>query len=271
MTVQNGNDPRDLAVFAYGGAGPLHAAVLARELGASDVVVPLGDLGSVWSAFGAAIAGPATSAYGDEIHPIPADPAKVRAHLERLTAVCHERLDADGVSAEGRETAWSVTMKYAFQVHVISVSIDDDLFAGDFNADLLARLKSEYERIFGPGTSYADAGAEIVSFEARVSQASPHRFPLAAAGDESVMRPASEREVYWRTERDFVATPVIRPESVVPGARIDGPALIELTHTTIAVDPRASARVDPSGNIHIRVEPVGAAVPEPRMTGGRQA
>src|SRR5207249_5957819 len=55
-TVQKGYDPRDCVVFAYGGAGPVHAGVYARELGAQGVVVPLGGLCSLWSALGAASA-----------------------------------------------------------------------------------------------------------------------------------------------------------------------------------------------------------------------
>src|SRR5439155_269872 len=56
VTVHKGYDPRDFAVFAYGGAGPVHAGVYARELGAESLIVPLGGVCSLWSARGAATA-----------------------------------------------------------------------------------------------------------------------------------------------------------------------------------------------------------------------
>src|SRR5262249_42313202 len=75
-TVQKGYDPRDCVVFAYGGAGPMHASVYAKELGAQGVVVPLGETCSVWSALGAASADllhiyEAVGLQSSPVHPAP--------------------------------------------------------------------------------------------------------------------------------------------------------------------------------------------------------
>src|SRR3989454_534868 len=83
-TVQKGYDPRDCVVFAYGGAGPVHAGVYARELGAQGVVVPLGGLCSLWSALGAASADLLPIYEAGGIPPSPFDPARVARQLPQL-------------------------------------------------------------------------------------------------------------------------------------------------------------------------------------------
>ena len=76
VTVQKGYDPRDFVVFAYGGAGPMHAGVYARELGARSVIVPLGAVCSLWSALGAASADLLHIYEAVDIQPSPFDPQR---------------------------------------------------------------------------------------------------------------------------------------------------------------------------------------------------
>ena len=254
MTVQNGRDPREMVVFAYGGAGPLHAAVLTRELGAQRVIVPLGDLGSVWSAFGAGVAGPSALAYADVVEPLPVDGERLLENLRRLDAEAQAELDADGIAAEGRESAWQLQMKYRLQVHVLEIAVDEGFLAADATERLRGRFDEEYERIFGAGTAYAEADAEIVGLQVRVTRRSSHRFADLGEVEPVSMEAAHRRPIYWREAGGFVDTPVYREDVVVPGASAQGPGLIELPHTSIAVDPGVGARVDGMGNIHLEFE-----------------
>jgi N-methylhydantoinase A len=83
VTVQKGYDPRDFVVFAYGGAGPVHAGVYAREVGAQSVIMPLGAICSLWSALGAASA--------DVLHiyeAVDIQPTPVRSHAPGSTLRC---------------------------------------------------------------------------------------------------------------------------------------------------------------------------------------
>jgi N-methylhydantoinase A len=251
MTVQNGRDPREMVVFAYGGAGPLHAAVLTRELGAERVIVPLGNLGSVWSAFGACVAGPSALTYADVVEPLPVDAERLLGSLRRLDAEAQAELDADGIAAEGRTSAWQLQMKYRLQVHVLEIPVDEELLASDASERLRGLFDAEYERLFGVGTAYSEADAEIVGLQVRVTQPSSHRFVDRGEVAESTMEAFGRRPIYWREAGEFLDTPVYLEDAMVPGAKAIGPGLIELPHTSIAVDPGVSARVDGMGSIHL--------------------
>ena len=102
VTVQKGYDPRDFVVFAYGGAGPVHAGVYARELGAQSVVVPLGGVCSLWSALGAASADLLHIHEAVDIQSSPFDPARVDARFAELEERGRAPAGGDGVEPGGR-------------------------------------------------------------------------------------------------------------------------------------------------------------------------
>ncbi|PYM15593.1 MAG: hypothetical protein DMD81_14580, partial [Candidatus Rokuibacteriota bacterium] len=122
-TVQKGYDPRDCVVFAYGGAGPVHAGVYARELGAEGVVVPLGGLCSLWSALGAASADLLHIYEAVDIQPSPFDPARVMAHFADLEARGHAQLRADGVDPSATRLARSADIRYKGQINEVEVPV----------------------------------------------------------------------------------------------------------------------------------------------------
>src|SRR5262249_62190038 len=97
VTVPKGYDPRDFVVFAYGGAGPVHAGVYARELGAQSLIVPQGDVCSLWSALGAATADLLHIYETVDILANPFDAERVGLRFAELEAQGREQLARDGV------------------------------------------------------------------------------------------------------------------------------------------------------------------------------
>jgi N-methylhydantoinase A len=125
-TVQKGYDPRDCVVFAYGGAGPVHAGVYARELGAQGVVVPLGGICSLWSALGAAQGRLARSAdirYKGQINevevPVPAGPLD-EAALAQLVADFHRRYETVYGQGAGFHEARVEVVTYRVRASAVS-------------------------------------------------------------------------------------------------------------------------------------------------------
>src|SRR5215510_5020975 len=118
-TVQKGYDPRDCVVFAYGGAGPVHAGVYARELGAQSVVVPLGGVCSLWSALGAASADLLHIYEAVDIQPIPFDPERVTARFAELEERGLAQLRADGVDLRQARLARSADVRYKGQINEV--------------------------------------------------------------------------------------------------------------------------------------------------------
>ena len=123
VTIQKGFDPRDFALFAFGGAGPVHAAVFARELGIDRVVIPQGETASVWCAFGAVASDILHVDERVEITRAPFDPARISALLAELRARGAAQLERDGVTRERQRFALSVDMRHRGQINEVEVEL----------------------------------------------------------------------------------------------------------------------------------------------------
>ena len=267
-TVEKGFDPRDFTVFAFGGAGPVHAGVFARELGVRKVLIPLNRLASTWCAFGAATADVLHIHEQVAIQASPFEPTAINAILADLAAQADTLLDRDRISRRGRKLRYSIDMRHRGQINEVEVELDAVMPSGRrLDARTLTKLLdafySRYEAIYGRGSSYRDARLEMVTFRVRATVASAAvTLPRAARLRSKVPQEAfnGTRKVWWVDERKpgqsgrLRATPVIDGERLVAGNRVDGPSIIETTQTTIVVHPRQYLVVDRLGNFELYFE-----------------
>ena len=251
-TVQKGYDPRDCVVFAYGGAGPVHAGVYARELGAQGVVVPLGGLCSLWSALGAASADLLHIYEAVDIQSSPFDPPRVMERFAELEERGRTQLRLDGVAVSDARLARSADIRYKGQINEVEVPVP----GGTLDASALAQLVSDfhrrYETVYGQGAGFREARVEVVTYRVRASAVSAKpRIVAAPEVDRAPSRDASAgtRPVYWSELGDFDLTPVFWGERLVAGNVVPGPAIIQVPDTTIVVHPFETARIDPYGNV----------------------
>src|SRR3989441_3401564 len=210
-TVQKGYDPRDCVVFAYGGAGPVHAGVYARELGAQGVVVPLGGLCSLWSALGAASADLLHIYEAVDIQPSPFDPARVMQRFAELEERGRAQLRADGIDPVQARLARTADIRYKGQINEVEVPVP----AGTLDEGALAQLVSDFHRryqtVYGHGARVPAARREGVTYRVRASAVSAKpRIVAAPEADRVPSRDASAgtRPVYWSELGDFDLTPV---------------------------------------------------------------
>lgn len=238
ITVRQGLDPTGYALFAYGGAAPLHAAGLARELGIRRVVVP--DLAPVLSAYGVVASDVLHALAVTGAHPL-TDPAPFADSFARLEAEARRLLDADGIPPERRLLARSAEVRFLNQLHAVEVPVRDGPFDGAALAALRDDFLAAYERLFGPGTSSPGAGIEASTLRLNATGliAAPALEPEPAI--ERVAAPAGEREV-WCQGRRLVAARHLAP--LPPGSRLEGPALVDGWGHTAWVPPGVRARVD---------------------------
>jgi N-methylhydantoinase A len=253
-TVQKGYDPRDCVVFAYGGAGPVHAGVYARELGAQSVVVPLGGVCSLWSALGAASADLLHIYEAVDIQPSPFDPARVMARFGELEERGLAQLRADGVDPAQARLARSADVRYKGQINEVEVPVAGGRLDEAALTQLVADFHRRYETVYGHGAGFAEARVEVVTYRVRASAVSPK--PRVVAAPEGGREPAAgaraaARPVYWSELGDFDTTPVFLGERLAPGNVIAGPAIVQVPDTTIVVHPFQTARVDAYGNVLI--------------------
>jgi N-methylhydantoinase A len=255
-TVQKGYDPRDCVVFAYGGAGPVHAGVYARELGAQGVVVPLGGICSLWSALGAASADLLHIYEAVDIQPSPFDPARVMERFAELEAQGRAQLREDGIDPAQGRLARSADIRYKGQINEVEVPVPAGPLDEAALAQLVADFHRRYETVYGQGAGFHEARVEVVTYRVRASAVSAKpRIVAAAEGDRAPSREAQAgtRPVYWSELGDFEATPVFWGDRLVAGNVVPGPAILQVPDTTIVVHPFQTARIDPYGNVLIEL------------------
>jgi N-methylhydantoinase A len=253
-TVQKGYDPRDCVVFAYGGAGPVHAGVYARELGAQSVVVPLGGVCSLWSALGAASADLLHIYEAVDIQPSPFDPGRVMQRFRELEARGIVQLGADGIDPAHARLARSADIRYKGQINEVEVPVASGTLDAAALEQLVADFHRRYETVYGQGAGFHEARVEVVTYRVRASAVSAK--PRIVAAPERDRAPSAEaragtRPVYWSELGDFDKTPVFWGDRLQAGNVVPGPAIIQVPDTTIVVHPFQTARIDPYGNVLI--------------------
>jgi len=242
VTIERGYDPRLFALYAYGGAGPLHAVELADELGAREVVVP--PLPGVFSALGLLV-----TDYRHDFHA-----AVVRRadelddeELGRVFAGMAEKalamLRSEGVAPGQVRLVRRLDMRYQGQAYELSVP-----YRGS-----LEEAVEEFHRLHEGryGFSLPDTPVQVVN--ARLTAYGFVAKPRLPQGEPSPYRPepSGRRRVYF-PEAGWTMTPVYRRAELRPGAEIEGPAVIESDDSTVLVPPGHVARVDWLHAVHIQ-------------------
>ncbi|QEC46965.1 hydantoinase/oxoprolinase family protein [Baekduia soli] len=256
-SVQKGIDPRGFTLYAYGGAGPVHGASVARHVGMSKVVVPLGDFASGWSAFGIAGAAPLVVQEVAQRMRNPFDAAAITAVFDEIEARAVQRMADNGIAREDLIVTRHADMRYSLQVNEIEI----DAPAGDYDDATLEHLvdtfQTDYERVYGEGTGYADAGFAVTGLRVR-ARARPREHAAEAGVAQQTAagaEPFAHRDVIlYEAGLTPRSVAVYRSEALFAGAMLDGPAIVELPNTTIVVPGGATAAVDARGNVTISLE-----------------
>src|SRR5687767_867323 len=136
VTVEKGYDPRDFVLFAFGGAGPAHAGVFARELGVRKVIVPQRKAASTWCAFGAAAADVLHIFEHSEIMttPVPAD--RINGCLEALKKRALHLMKGEGIKASRQRFEFSLDVRHKGQINEVEVLLPSDRLAVGYEATL---------------------------------------------------------------------------------------------------------------------------------------
>jgi N-methylhydantoinase A len=241
-TLEQGLDPRDFVVYAYGGAGPLHAWGFAAELGCSLVVVPLGNGAATLSAYGIA-AGDLVQHHEVECRArSPLSPEELGGAVAQAEATA--RASLPGHTPQLSRVA---LMRYAEQLlQSVPVLLADGPIDAAACARLLHDFDAEYERQFGAFAKALFQAVEVfaVRVEARVPGDVTDVAAIAAPGASSA---SSERVVHW-PGHGALDTPIYDGAALGADQRIDGPAVIELAYTTVPVAPGQHLTRDPEND-----------------------
>ncbi|MDP2726526.1 MAG: hydantoinase/oxoprolinase family protein [Dehalococcoidia bacterium] len=248
VSVKRGYDPRDFALIALGGAGPVHAAALAREMDIPWTIVPR-EPGTA-SAFGLAIS--------DIIHDyVQSYVVELRrAQLDRVLdigAALKEKAISDfnveGVPPERQLLMATADLRYLGQESILNVPLGDDQVTQATLDKVADRFHSQHETVYG-----FKAETEPVELVNLRLTAVGQLKPLALQRSEVAARPAKppakgKREVLFGIGSAPVPTAVYSREALAAGSTIEGPAIIEEAHATVVIPPGFVGVVDGYGNL----------------------
>ena len=259
VTIERGSDPRDYALVAFGGGGPLHAAAVARELGIGRIVVPQHP--GLFSARGIATADFSHDYVQSVVRPIAAIPAddavSLVKSLERRAAV---DLDAEGIAEGNRELSPAFDLRYIGQTTEITVPLPGALEAlADGFAVIEERFHDRHERLY----SYKVPGEPIELVNVRLRAVGrvdkpplpPTRSPGASP------EPIGYRPVLLPGETGARPVCVYRRDRLTPGASWVGPAIIEEPSSTTLILEHMQFSVDQYDNLVITLSPAGGPIP----------
>jgi N-methylhydantoinase A len=256
VSVQRGQDPRDFALVAFGGAGPLHGCALARELKIPVVIVP--QLPGQFSAWGMLTC----DLRHDYVQTLVRDfeavsPEEIRSALtilvsNGLTTLGRER----GTDGPSPEIHCRLDLRYRGQEYTVTVPLPGASFTAADREPTAARFHELYCLLYGH--SAPEEALELVGVRVTVHGAVPKGPSLPAvraAMSDDGRSPSSytQRRVYMEERYGFMDAPVYRRSELAPGMKLEGPAIIEEAASTTVVLPQDRVQVVATGELVIEI------------------
>lgn len=246
ISIEKGHDPRDFVYVPFGGAGPLHAVALARELGITRILSPR--FPGLTSALGCVLA----DLRHDFVQTVNSPLAELTD--ERIEALMSDHIaegqaliEREGVPVKRIVATHSADLMFKGQSHVLHIAIENGFDPHSIRQEFLSAYKTRFN------LSLEDMIVVLVAIRTSVvgerDKVSLKDLSVGAASGSG--RPYANREVWFNGA--WHRTEIYRRDDLPEGARFNGPAIVEQVDTTLVVDPGATATVDGLGNIVIDV------------------
>ncbi|WP_072806191.1 hydantoinase/oxoprolinase family protein [Rhodococcoides yunnanense] len=250
ISVQRGHDPRDYVLTAFGGAGPLHAARLARELSIPKIIVPPAP--GVMCAYGLMVTDLRTDLSLTKIVDLHSSRrGEIEAAVDYLTTEATRWFEREDIAVQDRQLSVTADMRYAGQNYEISVEMDTDTIDDTMINAILAKFEAAHQALYG--YTVPDAVVQAVTFRSaatgKVVQAATR--PAETLDVDASGGVVGSRPVYFGADEGRVDTPIYDRAALVAGQRITGPAVIEQMDSTTVVLPGQHAHIDAYANIVI--------------------
>ena len=247
VTIQNGRDPRNFPLVVAGGAGPIHAAMIARELEIAETIIPT--FSSVLCAVGM-LASQLRHDYVKSFH-------RRWEHVsfsEIISALSEDKregtkaLVSEGVAEEKQILKVGLDMRYIGQHYEVTIEVDEEVILKGHKEDVENQFHKEHEKLYG----FNLKGHEIETINVRLScrgdfvQFSPRK--IATMSPDEKLAAKHYRKMFDPVLKSMVEVPVYDGDHMKAGADIAGPAIVELTTTTIIVPCEFQMKLDETGN-----------------------
>lgn len=250
VTTERGRDPREYVLIAFGGAGPIHAADLASELGMKQVYIPL--FPGLFSALGLLMA----DVRYDYVQSIPGrlnetDIRQLLQKFESLAARAREEFSRENIDSRIVKMERYLDLRYQRQMSEITIKVPDGVVPSVLLKTLSDSFHAEHERTYGYRREHEPIAVVNLRMKALAPANSISFAELAQAFVRSsdANEPAAETRVaYYGPKVGECLTKIVPRESLLRGSLV-GPLVIEEFDTTVVVPPQWSASLDKYGNI----------------------
>lgn len=249
VSIERGHDPRDFSLFVYGGAGPLHAIDVARELSIKRVIVPPSP--GILCAEGALNASLTTEYVQTLLGRLDtAGVDRLRAAQTDLAQQASEWFESEAIDPTHQMARWSIGARYLGQNYELSLPVNLGQANTTFVESIAALFHETHELVYG--FSSHDEVIQVVNLAVKLTG----QLEIPALPRLLVMQPAqpqtSRQTVFNGSDR--LSTPVYRREHLMAGQQLVGPAIVEQMDATILVFPNDLCEVDDWGNLIIHIK-----------------
>jgi len=251
VSLARGQDPRDYALFAFGGAGPLHAAALARELGIPKALVPARP--GITNAVGCVVSDLRHDFVNTVNRPLAdLDMTQVREVLSEQVAEGRATIEREGVEVEDIQILHDADMQFQGQTHIMTIPLESPEVSRD---DLQETFEKAYFKRFA--VELPEIRAVLVNLHTAVI-GRRKEVPLTTLMDSEARRRRVEdaktgaRQVLF--DGTWTETPIYQRDALPLGGALAGPAVLEQLDTTIVVEPGNSLTVDALGNLVLTID-----------------
>jgi N-methylhydantoinase A len=246
VSVERGHDPREFALIAFGGAGPVHAAALADELQIPEVIVP--PASGAFSALGL-VASDLKRDYSRTLYADlrALDPAQVAEALAEMEATASEWLAAGAIPAAKRELLRAADLRYRRQAYELTVLLAEGPITRASLDRLAAAFHDKHRQTYG----HANPEEAVQLVNLRLTAIG--RLPGLTLAQPPAAAPARCRmRDVWFSKIGSTLCPVHWRDGLAVGETLTGPAIVEAMDSTIVVPPGWIASVDGKGYIRLR-------------------
>ena len=252
ITVERGLDPRDFVLHCFGGSCGIVAGRFGAELGVKRMIIPY--TASVNCAFGLVSADIVHEYAVSKLLPVPSPPEEINQIYAPMIENARKQLKEEGFDGDKVKLEWSIDLRYSRQVHEVTTTVRGATPLDETGATkLVADFEALYERKYGKGSAFREAGIEMTMFRltARGLFERPRLEPLPVAGKDCSGAKIDRRPIFVDARNGMTEAEIYDFGRLSPGNIVKGPAVIHTPITTIVLQDKQRGTMDPYRNVLI--------------------
>jgi N-methylhydantoinase A len=250
VSVERGYDVRDFTLMGFGGAGPLHACEVAKELGITRIIIPPSP-GTLCS-LGLLMADTKFDLTRSNLMLAkPENLSKINAIFDTMIAEGNSLLDKEGIAVKDRSYTMFIDARYERQNYEITIPVPTNKLTGAALAKVIDNFHTEHQKSYG----YCNKEMNVQIVNYRISAIGnimkPEFKEVPVAKNPKPLVPFETRKVLFEGQSEYISCPVYHREDCQPGCTLQGPAILEQMDTTIVIPPEWKVYTDGFFNLRV--------------------